>query len=93
MPRRHRRKPEEHREPRTTPSSSAPIPAPPGWQAKQYKGAGAGGDYVCPRCSRGVTRATDHVLAWPDDDTERRRHWHSVCWASAVKEGIDRYRW
>lgn len=75
-------------------ATTAPIPAPTGWTAQRYRGvAGDATSYVCPRCSRSVLRRTDHVVAWPTDEKdERHRHWHTACWTSAVKEGVDRYR-
>jgi hypothetical protein len=38
-----------------------------------------------------VSRTTEHVVAWRGDD--QHRHWHKACWESAVREGVDRYRW
>ncbi|MGH2758299.1 MAG: hypothetical protein ACRDKJ_01925 [Actinomycetota bacterium] len=93
MPRRHRRRPEEGpREPRV-PRTTTPIPTPEGWTAALYKGGESGHDYVCPRCQRQVARHGQHVVAWVTDSGERHRHWHTNCWQSAVREGLDRYRW
>jgi hypothetical protein len=36
---------------------------------------------------------SEHVVAWPDEEGAQHRHWHANCWTSAVREGIDRYRW
>lgn len=69
------------------------MPAPDGWQAQRYRGGGAGPDYTCPRCQRGVSRRSEHVVAWRSSDDELHRHWHTACWTSAVAEGIERYRW
>jgi hypothetical protein len=52
----------------------------------------AGSDYTCPRCHRPVQRRSQHVVAWPTDEDEAHRHWHTNCWTSAVREGIERYR-
>jgi hypothetical protein len=94
MPRRHRRKPDASPREVRTPRTTSPIPAPPGWTAERYHGGEAGTDYTCPRCHRPVARRSEHVVAWLTDDADdRHRHWHSGCWQSAVKEGIDRYRW
>jgi hypothetical protein len=68
------------------------MAAPPGWQARGYKGIASDQTYVCPRCHRGVARRSEHVVAWTEDDESRRRHWHTACWQSAVREGIARYR-
>ncbi len=92
MPRRNRRPP-----PKTPPKAepvATDIGAPKGWTARRYQARDPGADYVCPRCHRSVGRMTEHVVAWADDEgSQRRRHWHSACWTSAVREGIDRYRW
>ena len=71
---------------------TTPIPAPDGWTALRYSHGEGAADYTCPRCHRAVTPRSQHVVAWPEDETSRR-HWHTACWTSAVKEGIDRYRW
>jgi hypothetical protein len=76
------------RSPRTT----TPMPAPPGWTAQRYKGGEDGADYTCPRCSRPVPKRSEHVVAW-FEESDDRRHWHTGCWTSAVKEGLDPYRW
>lgn len=73
--------------------TTTPMPAPDGWIALRYHGRETGKTYVCPRCERSVASNSQHVVAWPSDDDSARRHWHSGCWASAVKEGLDRYRW
>jgi hypothetical protein len=92
MPRRNRRK-EQTPPPRAEPVSNE-IGAPKGWTAQKYQSRDAGADYVCPRCHRPVARMTQHIVAWAEDDgSDKRRHWHSACWTSATREGIDRYRW
>lgn len=67
--------------------------APNDWHALRHFGGEDGPDYRCPRCSQGVGRRSDHVVAWPSSDQDRRRHWHTECWRAAVREGIERYRW
>ncbi len=70
------------------------MPAPDGWIAQRYHAHGVAKNYVCPRCHREVASNTQHVLAWPADaGADERRHWHSGCWRSATKEGLERYRW
>lgn len=69
------------------------MAAPDGWTAQRYHGGADGPDYTCPRCRRPVPRRSDHVVAWRTDEQDVHRHWHSGCWTSAVREGIDRYRW
>jgi len=93
MPRRHRRKPEGQPREARTPRTTTPIGAPAGWVAQRYHGGEAGADYICPRCGRAVGRQTQHIVAWHEDEDDRHRHWHTSCWQTAVREGIERYRW
>jgi hypothetical protein len=73
-------------------ATTTPIDAPSGWKALKYQSREAGPDYVCPRCHHSVPKSSQHVVAWPTDEDSARRHWHSNCWHSGVKEGIERYR-
>ncbi|HYZ90970.1 MAG TPA: hypothetical protein VFA34_01090 [Actinomycetota bacterium] len=93
MPRRHRRRAEPQPRETRTPRTTSPLGAPEGWTAQIYHGGEPGPDYTCPRCRRGVSRRSEHVVAWLEDSDEQHRHWHKACWQSAVREGIDRYRW
>lgn len=43
--------------------------------------------YVCPECGRDVPSRVGHVVAWPEDDSGRRRHWHIHCWRLVVRRG------
>ncbi len=43
--------------------------------------------YICPECSGHIGPGLGHVVAWPEHDAERRRHWHSHCWRTAVRRG------
>lgn len=75
-------------------STTVPVPAPEGWRASRYRGGEASRDYVCPGCQRAVVRRSEHIVASRTDaDDARHRHWHTACWQTAVREGIDRYRW
>ncbi|MEX0873760.1 MAG: hypothetical protein WD646_11845 [Actinomycetota bacterium] len=92
MPRRRRRSESRQREQRAQPTTT-PIDAPSGWIAQRYHSRDSGPDYVCPRCERPVSRSSQHVVAWRTDEDDTHRHWHTGCWESAVREGIERYRW
>ena len=35
--------------------------------------------YLCPGCAQDVV-SVPHVVAWPHDDPDGRRHWHTPCW-------------
>lgn len=72
--------------------TTSPIPAPDGWIAQRWVTTDSGPDYTCPRCHRVVPRRTQHVVAWQEAEDDSHRHWHTNCWESAVREGIDRYR-
>ncbi len=69
------------------------IAAPEGWKAQRYLAIDPGRDYTCPRCGRDVLRRAEHVVAWQIDSDASHRHWHRACWESAVREGVERYRW
>jgi hypothetical protein len=37
--------------------------------------------YRCPGCDHEIALGTPHIVAWPADRVEDRRHWHTPCWA------------
>lgn len=47
--------------------------------------------YRCPGCDHEVALATLHVVVWPDEEPEERRHWHRGCWMRHLRrEGTRR---
>ena len=56
-----------------------------GFEVRFVPGARAAKDYVCPECTQLVPTGTGHIVAWPEDDNDARRHWHSHCWRHAVR--------
>lgn len=44
-------------------------------------------DYVCPECTNPVPSRTGHVCAWPEGESDRRRHWHAHCWRVVANRG------
>jgi hypothetical protein len=56
--------------------------------------SGAVGQYRCPGCDQLFSAATGHIVAWPVDDVDSRRHWHANCWAARAERrpGIERSR-
>lgn len=83
MPRRHRRD-------RTGPGPLRPIgSAPPpgaeveGWSVRLSSKGGA----TCPYCNRPVREREQHVVAWPEDQEDSRRHWHRGCWDRELRRG------
>jgi hypothetical protein len=58
------------------------VTAPEGWQVRVVQPATAIKEYRCPGCNQEIRPRTKHVVAWREDDTEGRRHWHLPCWKS-----------
>lgn len=63
--------------------------APPfeGFEVRFVPGARAAKVYVCPECTNQVGERVGHVVAWPVDEADRRRHWHTHCWRAVVRRG------
>jgi hypothetical protein len=36
--------------------------------------------YRCPGCDQEIGPGVGHLVAWPEEDLEQRRHWHQPCW-------------
>ncbi len=36
--------------------------------------------YICPGCNSYIPPRMSHIVAWPVDRDEDRRHWHTRCW-------------
>ncbi|HEX9823713.1 MAG TPA: hypothetical protein VGB51_04880 [Actinomycetota bacterium] len=85
MPRRHRSaRDRQPPEPIRPPSGIAP-----GWA--QVHGftvhvSSLERDYVCPGCNQ-LVRGGEHLVVYPDDEPDLRRHWHSECWRRELKRG------
>ncbi|HVE99423.1 MAG TPA: hypothetical protein VNA12_09615 [Mycobacteriales bacterium] len=47
---------------------------------RRVTGSAATRAYRCPGCDHEIRPATPHVVAWPADDLDHRRHWHTACW-------------
>lgn len=43
--------------------------------------------YVCPQCQNDVPPGEGHVVAWPEERPEDRRHWHVHCWRLVARRG------
>ena len=63
------------------------VPELDGYEARFVPAFRAGKDYLCPECGQAVPSGTGHVVAWPEHDSERRRHLHQHCWRIAVSRG------
>lgn len=62
------------------------VDAPAGYVARWVDAYRARKDYVCPRCEGQVPAGTGHVVAWPEELAEMRRHWHPHCWGPEVAD-------
>ncbi|MFM9034542.1 MAG: hypothetical protein ACKOQ4_09680 [Mycobacterium sp.] len=69
-------------------------PGPDGfdYEVVPIAGARAVKTYRCPGCDHEIRSGTPHVAAWPVDDVDDRRHWHTPCWAKRAHRGPTR-RW
>lgn len=64
------------------------LPAPlDGFEVHLVTSLQARKDYTCPDCGNVVTIGEPHVVAWPEGDRDRRRHWHRHCWRIVVASG------
>ncbi|MDO4685601.1 MAG: hypothetical protein Q4A92_03555 [Corynebacterium sp.] len=36
--------------------------------------------YICPGCNQDIPPGVGHIVAWPEDHADDRRHWHKPCW-------------
>lgn len=63
------------------------APDHPGFEVRVVPAYRATKPYVCPECVGEVPERTGHVVAWPVDEPDRRRHWHAHCWRIAVRRG------
>ena len=51
------------------------------YKVRRITGSSSTKPYRCPGCDQLIPTATPHVVAWPEDDIESRRHWHTPGWA------------
>ena len=54
-----------------------------GWTVRQSQKGGSD----CPYCNREIPPGKPHVVAWPDEEMELRRHWHIGCWERELRRG------
>lgn len=43
--------------------------------------------YTCPNCHNAIAAGEGHVVVWPHDVVDDRRHWHHHCWRMATRRG------
>ena len=63
------------------------LPQLEGYEVHRVMGARAGKSYVCPDCHDAIDAGQGHVVVWPLDAVDERRHWHLHCWRLAVWRG------
>jgi hypothetical protein len=51
---------------------------------RRVSGSTSGKVYRCPGCDQEIAASTSHVVAWPEDQLDDRRHWHTACWAKRL---------
>lgn len=50
------------------------------WIVQSITGSTSTKPYRCPGCDMEIKPATPHIVAWPEDLVDDRRHWHTPCW-------------
>lgn len=63
------------------------IPQLAGYDARRVHPYQARKGYVCPQCGNPIPAGEGHVVVWPDDEQDLRRHWHHHCWRLQVRRG------
>lgn len=53
------------------------------WTVRQSSKGGS----PCPYCNREIHAGRDHIVAWPDDQPDLRKHWHMECWRRELRRG------
>lgn len=63
------------------------LERPDGWVVRRVTAVRARKDYTCPECGNRIPPGTGHVVTWPDQLPDLRRHWHHHCWRHAARTG------
>jgi hypothetical protein len=56
------------------------------WVVRRLTGASSTKTYRCPGCQQEIRPATPHVVVWPSQTVDMRRHWHNPCWNSRSRQ-------
>lgn len=67
--------------------SELDLPQLAGYEVDRVPGFRADKEYLCPGCGNPIPARTGHVVAWPEDLVDQRRHWHLHCWRLTVRRG------
>lgn len=65
----------------------AALPQLAGHTVRRVPGFRAHKAYVCPACDATIAAGQGHVVVWPEEQAEQRRHWHLHCWRIAAGRG------
>lgn len=57
------------------------------WSVRAVTGSASTKTYRCPGCDHEIAPATPHLVAWPEDELDDRRHWHRPCWNARGHRG------
>jgi len=57
------------------------------WVVRAITGSSSGKAYRCPGCDQEIRPVTPHIVAWPVDAEDERRHWHTPCWSARARRG------
>lgn len=63
------------------------LPRLDGYEVARVPGFRAAKAYQCPNCGNAIPSGEGHVVVWPEDIVEDRRHWHTHCWRIATRRG------
>lgn len=63
------------------------LPQLDGYEVHRVLGARSTKEYVCPGCYLQIMVGEGHVVAWPEELVDDRRHWHLHCWRIATRRG------
>jgi hypothetical protein len=66
---------------------SLELPELDGYEVRRVPAFRADKAYACPGCGNAIRAGEGHVVAWPEQRTDDRRHWHLHCWRVVARRG------
>ena len=64
-----------------------PVSQVDGYVARRVQPFNARKEYRCPECGNPIAEGEGHIVAWPLEGGELRRHWHTHCWRVVTGRG------
>lgn len=58
-----------------------------GYEVRPVAAHRADKTYRCPHCHNAIPPGQGHVVAWPEQQVDERRHWHHHCWRVVARRG------